>query len=134
MERVAGSANASAGSPGLGLVEVRWNTRARRGGPPSGPSRDSASLRGRSRRRRRAAPLEDAPLGRVARNYKNDKRKLGTFHLYFYAINKDGAYGSASLWRNGYEPNKKAAFAVNDGSGSRLAECSPFFDEVSGDQ
>ena len=73
-------------------------------------------------------------MGRVARNYKNDKKKLGTFHLYFYAINKDGAYGSAALWRNGYEANKKAAFAVNDGSGSRLAECSPFFDEVSGDQ
>jgi N4-(beta-N-acetylglucosaminyl)-L-asparaginase len=73
-------------------------------------------------------------MGRVARNYKNDKKKLGTFHLYFYAINKDGAYGSASLWRNGYEPSKKAAFAVNDGTASRLAECAPFFDEVSGDQ
>ena len=73
-------------------------------------------------------------MGRVARNYKGDKKKLGTFHLYFYAINKDGAYGSASLWRSGYEPNKKAAYAVNDGSGSRLVECSPFFDEVNGDQ
>jgi N4-(beta-N-acetylglucosaminyl)-L-asparaginase len=73
-------------------------------------------------------------MGRVARNYKNDKKKLGTFHLYFYAINKDGAFGSASLWANGYERGKKASYAVNDGSGSRLVECSPYFDEPSGDQ
>jgi N4-(beta-N-acetylglucosaminyl)-L-asparaginase len=73
-------------------------------------------------------------MGRVARNYKNDKKKLGTFHLYFYAINKDGAYGSASLWRNGYEPSKKAAYAVHDGTVSRLVECTPYFDEVNGDQ
>src|SRR2546430_17098391 len=43
-------------------------------------------------------------LGRIARNYKNDKKKLATFHIYFYAINKDGSHGAASLWRNGYEP------------------------------
>jgi N4-(beta-N-acetylglucosaminyl)-L-asparaginase len=73
-------------------------------------------------------------MSRVARNYKNDKKKLGTFHLYFYAINKDGAYGSASLWRNGYEPNKRAAFAVHDGTAARLAECTPLFDEANGDQ
>src|SRR5262249_16100000 len=72
--------------------------------------------------------------GRVARNIKNEKKKLGTIHLYFYSINKDRAYGSASLCRNGYEPNKKAAYAVHDGSSSRLAECTPFFDEVNGDQ
>jgi N4-(beta-N-acetylglucosaminyl)-L-asparaginase len=73
-------------------------------------------------------------MGRIARNYKNDKKKLGTFHIYFYALNKDGVHGAASLWRNGYEPSKKAAYAVHDGSESRLAECTPFFDEVSGDQ
>ena len=39
-------------------------------------------------------------LGRIARNYKNDKKKLGTFHIYFYALNKDGVHGAASLWRN----------------------------------
>jgi len=50
------------------------------------------------------------------RNYKNDKKKLATFHLYFYAINKDGANGAASLWRNGYEANKQAAYAVHDGT------------------
>jgi N4-(beta-N-acetylglucosaminyl)-L-asparaginase len=73
-------------------------------------------------------------MARVAHNYKNDKKKLATFHLYFYAINKDGAYGSVSLWRNGYEANKRAAYAVHDGTGSRLVECTPFFDEIGGDQ
>jgi N4-(beta-N-acetylglucosaminyl)-L-asparaginase len=73
-------------------------------------------------------------LGRIARHYKNDKKKLGTFHIYFYAINKDGAYGSASLWRNGYEESKRAKFAVHDGSEAKLENCATFFDEVGGDQ
>ena len=73
-------------------------------------------------------------LARVAHNYKNDKRKLGTFHIYFYAINKDGSHGAASLWRNGYEPDKQAAYAVHDGTAARLVACKPFFDEIGGDQ
>ena len=73
-------------------------------------------------------------MARVARNYKNDKKKLGTFHLYFYAINKDGVHGAASLWRNGYEANKQASYAVHDGTEARLVPCKPFFNEVGGDQ
>jgi N4-(beta-N-acetylglucosaminyl)-L-asparaginase len=73
-------------------------------------------------------------LGRVARNYNGDKKKLATFHLYFYALNKDGEYGSASLWKNGYEAGKVAKFAVCDGTGSRLETCRAFFDEIGGDQ
>jgi N4-(beta-N-acetylglucosaminyl)-L-asparaginase len=69
-------------------------------------------------------------LGRVARNYNNDKKKLGTFHLYYYALNKDGVYGSASLWKNGYEESKIAKFAVHDGSEARLEPCKTFFDEA----
>jgi N4-(beta-N-acetylglucosaminyl)-L-asparaginase len=69
-------------------------------------------------------------LGRVVRNYNGDKQKLGTFHLYFYALNKDGEYGSASLWKNGYEKNKGAQFAVHDGTEARLEACKTFFDEV----
>ena len=71
-------------------------------------------------------------MARVARNYNNDKKKLGTFHLYFYALNKDGQHGSASLWRNGYEPAKRAMYAVHDGTESRLVECAPYFDEIGG--
>src|SRR3984893_1359103 len=73
-------------------------------------------------------------MGRIAHNYKNDKKKLGTFHIYFYAINKDGVHGAASLWRNGYEPNKQASYAVHDGTESRLVACNSFFDAVGGDQ
>ena len=68
-------------------------------------------------------------LGRVAHNYNGDKKKLGTFHLYFYALNKDGEYGSASLWKNGYEESKIAKFAVHDGAEARLEPCKTFFDE-----
>ncbi len=69
-------------------------------------------------------------LARIAHNYKNDKKKLGTFHIYFYALNKDGVHGSASLWRNGYEAGKRAQYAVHDGSESKLVECNAYFDEV----
>jgi N4-(beta-N-acetylglucosaminyl)-L-asparaginase len=79
-----------------------------------------------------AACLE--AMARVARNYKNDKKKLGTFHLYLYAINKDGVHGAASLWRNGYEASKQASYAVHDGTEARLVPCKPFFDEIGGDQ
>jgi len=72
-------------------------------------------------------------LGRIARNYNNDKKKLNTFHIYFYAANKDGEHGSASLWRNGYEASKNAAYAVHDGTQARLMTCKPFFDEIGGE-
>ena len=36
-------------------------------------------------------------LRRVARNYNGDKKRLGKFHLVFYALNKDGIHGGASL-------------------------------------
>jgi len=73
-------------------------------------------------------------LGRIARHYKNDKKKLGTFHIYFYALNKDGVHGAASLWRNGYEESKRAKYAVHDGTEAKLVDCDAYFDEVGGDQ
>ncbi len=68
-------------------------------------------------------------MARVAHNYKNDKKKLSTFHIFFYALNKDGVHGAASLWRNGYDKNKHANYAVHDGTQSRLVETKAFFDE-----
>jgi len=79
-----------------------------------------------------AACLE--ALGRIVHHYKNDKKKLGTFHIYFYAINKDGQHGAATLWRNGSVASKQASYAVHDGTEARLVPCKPFFDEVGGDQ
>jgi N4-(beta-N-acetylglucosaminyl)-L-asparaginase len=69
-------------------------------------------------------------LARIAHNYKNDKKKLATFHIFFYALNKDGQHGAASLWRNHYEDPKNAVYAVHDGTQARLVECKPFFNEV----
>src|SRR5258705_11634384 len=71
---------------------------------------------------------------RISRHYKNDKKRLGPFHIYFYALNKDGAHGAASLWRNGYEAGKRAMYAVHDGTEAKLTECATFFDEAGGDQ
>ncbi|HUL34104.1 MAG TPA: N(4)-(beta-N-acetylglucosaminyl)-L-asparaginase [Candidatus Eisenbacteria bacterium] len=73
-------------------------------------------------------------LGRVVRNYNGDKKKLTTFHLFFYAVNKDGEYGAASLWKNTYARPKPAQFAVHDGTEARLELCKPFFDEIGGDE
>lgn len=72
-------------------------------------------------------------LGRVVHNYNGDKKKLASFHLYFYALNVDGEYGSASLWKNGYEESKIAKFAVHDGTEARLEHCKTYFDEAGGD-
>src|SRR3989442_9191301 len=44
-------------------------------------------------------------LRRVARNYNGDKTRLSKFPLLYYALNKAGAHGAASLWsteRNGH--------------------------------
>jgi N4-(beta-N-acetylglucosaminyl)-L-asparaginase len=68
-------------------------------------------------------------LARVARNYNNDKKKLGTFSLKYYALNKDGEYGSASLWKSSNVKTAPAKFAVHDGGEARLELCKPFFDE-----
>jgi N4-(beta-N-acetylglucosaminyl)-L-asparaginase len=69
-------------------------------------------------------------LARIVRNYNNDKKKLATFHIFFYALNKDGVHGAASLWRNHYEEPQHSVYAVHDGTQARLAECKPFFDEI----
>jgi N4-(beta-N-acetylglucosaminyl)-L-asparaginase len=71
-------------------------------------------------------------LHRVAHNYNSDKKKLSTFHIFFYALNKDGAHGAASLWRNTYDKSHRAFYAVHDGSEARLLECAPYFDDVGG--
>lgn len=82
--------------------------------------------------RRGKSPTEACmeALTRVAHNYKNDKKKLSTFHIFFYAINKDGMHGAGSLWRTGYDKGKHAVYAVHDGTQARLVETKPFFDEA----
>ena len=69
-------------------------------------------------------------MARIARNYNNDKKKLATFHIFFYALNKDGAHGAASLWQNAYDKGHRATYAAHDGTESRLLDCKPYFDEI----
>jgi N4-(beta-N-acetylglucosaminyl)-L-asparaginase len=69
-------------------------------------------------------------LHRIAHNYKNDKKKLRTFHIFFYALNKDGVHGAASLWNNAYG-KAPAQYTVHDGTEARLMRCTPLFDETS---
>jgi N4-(beta-N-acetylglucosaminyl)-L-asparaginase len=73
-------------------------------------------------------------LGRVARNYNGDKKKLCTFQLTYYALNKDGEYGGASLWKSTNATAKLSRFAVHDGSEARLEPCKNFFDEVGNEE
>lgn len=64
-------------------------------------------------------------LGRVARNFNNDRARLARFDVNFYALRKDGAFAAASLWngvvRRGSFVSRR--FAVNDGAGARLENC-----------
>jgi N4-(beta-N-acetylglucosaminyl)-L-asparaginase len=67
---------------------------------------------------------------RVARNYDNDKARLAKFDISFYALRKDGEYGSATLWsgttKNGQVRPRQ--FAVNDGGKSRLENCAYLYE------
>ncbi len=77
--------------------------------------------------RRGMSPKEAclAALERVARNFDHDRSRLAKFDLVFYALRKDGEYGSASLWSGSPRDGKVVPrrFAVNDGNGSRLEPC-----------
>lgn len=50
-----------------------------------------------------------------------DERGRPAFNVTMYAARKDGAYGSASMW-------KGASFAVNDGRDSRIEACAWLFE------
>ncbi len=66
-------------------------------------------------------------LRRVARNYNGDKSRLGKFYLLFYALNKDGVHGAASLWALS-KSGRPRTYAVHDGTSARLVECAALFE------
>jgi N4-(beta-N-acetylglucosaminyl)-L-asparaginase len=60
---------------------------------------------------------------RVSNSYNGNMKKLRTFSINFYALNKSGEYGGGALW--GYSVNKKGErkrvqYAVNDGADNKL--------------
>ena len=74
------------------------------------------------------APTEacQEAIRRVIRNYNNDMTRLKKFHLDFYALNKDGVHGAATLWEF-RENGHRVSYAVHDGSGARLLPCTAMF-------
>ena len=71
-------------------------------------------------------------LHRVARNYKAFPDRLKKFHLQFYALNKNGDHGAASLWGK-HLNGRPMQYAVQDGTKARLLPTTPLFEGVGGD-
>lgn len=71
-------------------------------------------------------------LQRVIHNYAFDRSRLKYFDLQYYAINKNGEHGAASLWSTqpGGQP---VSYAVHDGTQARSVPCTPMFHGVGGD-
>jgi N4-(beta-N-acetylglucosaminyl)-L-asparaginase len=85
--------------------------------------------------RKGMSPTEACMEGikRVADSYNGNKAKLAKFNINFYALNKDGLHGGASLWGYG-EPDKdgkrrRFKYAVHDGKENKLHDL-PFLYEA----
>ncbi|HKS83476.1 MAG TPA: N(4)-(beta-N-acetylglucosaminyl)-L-asparaginase [Candidatus Acidoferrales bacterium] len=71
-------------------------------------------------------------MHRVVHNYKFDPSRLKMFDLEFYALNKDGEHGAATLWSSS-PGGRPISYAVHDGSGAKLVPCTPMYQGVGGD-
>jgi len=83
--------------------------------------------------RRGMSPTDAALEGckRVAATYNNDKSKLKKFGITFYALNKNGEHGAASLW--GYSVNargerRREQYAAHDGKENKLHDAAYLFE------
>ncbi|MGH9802666.1 MAG: N(4)-(beta-N-acetylglucosaminyl)-L-asparaginase [Blastocatellia bacterium] len=67
--------------------------------------------------RRGMSPTEAAMdvLKRISHRYGDNLNELAKFSITFYAVNKEGEYGAANLWKGG-------KFAVHDGTQARVLE------------
>lgn len=79
--------------------------------------------------RRGMSPLEacrDA-LERIVHRYRSQGRPA--WDVYFYALNKDGAHGAASIWstHNAEGEPKPSQYAAFDESGNSLRDCASLF-------
>lgn len=66
-------------------------------------------------------------MRRVAHNYKPYPERLKTFQILFYALNKNGEHGSASLWGKSLT-GKAPEYAVHDGTKAHTLPCTPLFE------
>ena len=69
-------------------------------------------------------------LHRVVHNYDFDNSRLKMFDLQFYAMNKDGEHGAATLWSSKENPT---SYAVHDGTAAKSLPCTPLFEGTGGD-
>ena len=70
-------------------------------------------------------------MHRVIRNYSlrggsYDRERLSKVSIQFYAINKDGQHGAATLWKEPHNIN----YAVHDGGEARLVPCVALLDRT----
>ncbi len=74
--------------------------------------------------RRGMSPTEAAmdAVKRVAARYGNNKEELASLGITFYAVNKKGEYGAATLW-------KGSQFAAHDGREAKLIECAYLYEK-----
>jgi N4-(beta-N-acetylglucosaminyl)-L-asparaginase len=71
-------------------------------------------------------------MHRVVKNYQAFPDRLKLFHLQFYALNKNGEYGAASLWEKHID-GRPVQFAVHDGTEARLVPTKAMFQGIGGD-
>jgi N4-(beta-N-acetylglucosaminyl)-L-asparaginase len=73
--------------------------------------------------RRGMSPTEAAmdAVKRVAARYGNNKDELATIGINFYAVNKKGEYGAATLWSG-------SRFAVHDGREAKVIACAYLYE------
>jgi N4-(beta-N-acetylglucosaminyl)-L-asparaginase len=64
-------------------------------------------------------------LQRVVRNFNNDKTRLALVDLNFYALNKDGVHGGATLWGPRPGSTQVATYAVHDGTQAQHVPLKP---------
>ncbi|MFZ4627882.1 MAG: N(4)-(beta-N-acetylglucosaminyl)-L-asparaginase [Blastocatellia bacterium] len=73
---------------------------------------------------RRGMPPTEAALDaikRISARYGDNLTELRKFSINFYALNKRGEHGGASLWKGG-------TYAVHDGRQARILPCVPLYD------
>ncbi|MFZ0579514.1 MAG: N(4)-(beta-N-acetylglucosaminyl)-L-asparaginase [Candidatus Acidiferrales bacterium] len=71
-------------------------------------------------------------MHRVVKNYKAFPDRLKLFHIQFYALNKNGEYGAASLWEKHID-GRRMQFAVHDGTKAQLVPTTAMFEGIGGD-
>jgi len=85
--------------------------------------------------RRGASPSEACmeAVKRVAASYNGNLKKLREFNIQFYALNKNGEHGSATLWGFSVERDGKrnrAQYAVHDGRENKLHDIPYLYEAI----